>query len=223
MGAVDQDRYRSLIARAAFNAEFFRGTIQDLSAAQRVMTFVGSPRWSKLASWPCLKQNAANDGAVSAVVASIVDTTQAFWVELLIVPPFTASTLLLQFNAGGWRCYYDGTSQLLYLLTTTAVGGNARYCNSSVGSVPVRRPVHAVLGLDPVGLSGRIFLNGVPAVTAFVNNAPPVLCAAAILNVCGVGGESMRSMIARVWQGTPSNEDCQALYQQAKLLVGGEV
>jgi len=220
MGTYDQDRYRSLIARAAFDCSFYKGTIQDQSAAQRAMAFVGAPTFSRCNGLPCLKQNAAADGATSGNIAAVVDTTQPFWCEALIDPPSTGTChLIYQVNAGGFTFYWDASVPRIFLMTRTAALGNARYGFATV----VKRPQHLVVSLDPVGLTSNGWVNGVPLGMTFTNTAPPVLCAATPVVVCGAGGLNMRSLLARVWRGAPTNEECAALYGAAHVLTGGDV
>jgi len=221
--SFDKDRYVSLVSRAAFNMEAWRGTYQDQSRNQLAMAASGSPSFTMVNVLPALTQNAAGDGAWSAATASIVDTTLPFWIEALIVPPPENVYVFYQFSAGGWSCYFDSANSRIFLMTYTAVGGDARFCSSPIGSLPVGRPSHVVIGVDPVGLSGRVHVGGVPAIATFVNTAPPVVCGPATLDVCQPGGSFMRALIARAWQGTPSNEEAQTLYQAASVLCGGEV
>jgi hypothetical protein len=170
---------------------------------------------------PALASRTGNRVQTAAIVG-IVDITQPFFVELLMSPSGT-EYLLYQLNAGGMTVYYDTTVSYVQLYTYTAALGVARYITSPVGSWLARSFKHVIGYVDPVGLSGKWWMNGVPVLTSFVNTAPPVPCAATAFCLPGVVGAPTRSLIARVWQGTPSNEDCAALYGAARALTGGEV
>ena len=215
---MNWDRYNSLISRCSFNAEFFRGTWQDLSPAQRTMTAVGAPTWSMINGLPAL-QGSAGNGATTAAVASIINTTQPFWVEVCFRWPASVTFVYVMFqqSAGGWSLACNGAQLQLY--TYTAVPANARYITSPASSFRYNTQHHAIAYIDPVGLTGMFWINGVPVAATFTNTNPPVVCA----NTTFRTGTTQGTAIARVWQGTPSNEDAQACYQQAKLLVGGEV
>lgn len=220
----DKARYQSLIERATFNCEFWRGTYQDLSPSRLAMTAVGTPTWGKVNGLPCLKQRASGDRVQSGVVPSVVDTaTSSYWVES-IWSPHTAVTsyALYQFNGGGWTAYSDGANRTVAIGSLTAAGALARYCFPAAGSTPLNRPTHVVLWIDVVGLSGRAWINGIPHAVTFVNAAPPVACASTKLLVSAQGGGSLQTLLSRVWQGTPSNEDVAALYGAASVLTGGE-
>jgi len=218
----DQNRYSSLIQRAAFDASFYKGTIQDLSSAQRAMSFVGAPSWAKCNGLPILRQNAAGAGAATTgAVASVINSTQPFWVECLVSTTTTAAYVFFQQNAGGWYCFTDPLNTRFLLITVTAALGNARYLVTVSARLAANRLNHIVAALDPVSLAGYSWINGAPNPTTFANIAPPVVCAATQLQVCGAGGLAARGMIARAWQGTPTNEDATCLAAAAESLVGG--
>ena len=83
---VDQDRYRSLIARAAFNAEYWRGTAQDLSSAQRVVVINGTLRFVPYGSVVGATMRAAADYTYRDNVPALVDATASFSLETLVYP-----------------------------------------------------------------------------------------------------------------------------------------
>jgi hypothetical protein len=220
----DQDRYNSLISRASFDCSFYKGTIQDQSKSRLAMSFVGSPSWTMVNGLPALRQNAANDRASSAAVPCVVDVTIPYCAEWVLTP--TKNVLgygLYQVNGGGFVFYYDGAGATVALVSLTAASAVGRYCFTAAGTFPLFRTRHALFALDPVGLSGRAWVDGIPTAVTFVNVGAVQSCAAAALGVGGVGGPSVNSMLCRVWQGTPTNEDCVTLYQAAKTLVGGEI
>ncbi len=214
----DQQRYNSLISRCAFDMSAYTGSFQDRSPAQRTMTAVGAPTWGRVNGVPALS-GSGGIGATTGALASIINTTLPFWIEILFRWPqvggFTYQ--MFQVNAGGWSLVCNGVQLQLY--TYTAAPANARYVTSPAASFRYGYQSHAIAYIDPVGLSGAFWINGVPGVATFTNTNPPAVCA----NTAFTVGTGQGSMIARVWQGTPTNEDCVTLYQAAKTLVGGEI
>ena len=217
----DVDRYRSLISRAAFDCSFYKGTIQDLSPAQRAMSFVGAPTWGQVNGVPCLQMNGAVRVSTSAAVPRVVDTTNTFWVELL-GSHSTTDYLMYQISGGGWTVYYISATNQIVLGTYTAATANARNVNMAAMPLPGRL-FHIVGYLDPVGLGGQWWVSGMPVATVFANTGVPANCANAIFQLANVGPAIGRGMINRVWSGTPANEDVSALYGAAHVLTGGEV
>jgi hypothetical protein len=219
----DNARYNSLIARASFDCSFYKGTIQDLSPARRAMSFVGAPSWTMVNGIPALKQ-AAGGYITSVATPSVINSTLPFFVELLYQPYAPGDYPMFQVAAGGWTVYYNNPAiGQLGLFTYTAAPANGRFINAPGVAYPGQL-AHHVGYIDPVGLGGLWWKNGVPVATVFTNTNPPAVCANTAFRVCGGGAASSSiSMIARVWQGTPTNSDAQVLYQAARSLTGGEV
>ena len=227
---VDQDRYQSLIRRAAFRAEYFRGTIQDLSPAQRAMAFVGAPTWSRINGWPCLAQNAINQGSTSGAVAAFLDVTGSVWFEA-VVQPFAYGTdqnliVSQRTPAGpGFTFFWHSSIANAYarIILYDAAGASARSLNTPVLSVPVMRPSHIVLASINAGATGLGWINGIPVVVTLAGAG--VVANAGVSVIEAGGGVFTRglkgTMIARAWQGTPTNADVACLAEQAKLMIGG--
>jgi len=221
---VDNDRFQSLIRRAAFNAELWRGTVQDLSPAQRAMAFVGAPTWSRINGWPILKQNAVGDGATSGNVANIVDVTTPFWLECIFVSTAggTACYALQQglSTFGGFVWYWSvGAGNKLVLEMYDGAAGAARSIAGAGGSHMPGILRHTILAVTP--LSGSCWVNGIPSAMTIVNTRAATNCAPRAVRVMGTLGGCCQTMLARAWQGTPTNEDVACLAEQAKLMVGG--
>jgi len=223
--AYDQNRYQSLIQRAAFNAEFFRGTIQDLSSAQRAMSFVGAPTFGRVNGHPCLKQNAAGDGVTSGNVANIVDVTSPFFLEAIFgVFPGDLPCYIIQQGVatfGGFIWYWSASGRLYQLEIYDAAAGAARTLSTPVDSQPARTLRHALFAVSP--LSALTWINGIPVTPLVTNTRVPTNCAPRPLRVLATLGGGCQAMIARVWQGTPTNEQVNDLYQAARELTSGEV
>lgn len=222
----DSARAASLIARAAFNAEFFRGTIQDLSSAKRAMSFVGAPTWSRINGRPCLKQNAAGDGTTSGVVDNIVDVTAPFWVEALFTTtnPGAACYVLQQgaVAAGGFIFYWSlGAGTLFRVELYDGAAGGARSVNTPAASGPYNTTRHVIIGIEP--LVGSCWINGVPGTPLVVNTRAATNCAPRAVRMMGTVGGGCQAGFIRCTQGTPSQEDATCLYQQARILTGGDV
>ena len=224
---ADQDRYRSLIARAAFNAEFFRGTIQDLSAAQRAMTFVGAPSFGMINGLPCLKQNAAGDYTTSAAIPAVLDVTASWSIEALFSPgPGTIATILQQVgaaNAGGfsfqWRNTGGDVDVILVYLFDLAAGPRLLYSNNGVFTRYSTR--HAIISGINGGASGKMWLNGVPIVCNLFGAAAPANIAVNRALTTLVGPVITTASLIRVFPFALTNADATCLAEQAKLLVGG--
>lgn len=217
----DVDRYNSLIARCAFDMSAYKGTYQDLSRNARAMVFTGAPTWTQINGLPALHMNGAVRVQTSGAVASIVDTTAPFFLEMLLSHS-TTDYVMYQVSGGGWTVYYISGSNQMILGTYTAATGNAR--NASMISMPPPGTLTHVIGyLDPVGLTGQWWVRGVPVTTTFNNVAAPANCANAVFQLANIGTAIGRGMINRVWQGTPTNEDVAALHGAARVLTGGMV
>jgi len=220
---VDQDRYRSLIARAAFNAEFFRGTISDLSSAQRAMTFVGSPTWGRLNGFPILKKNAAADGTTSAAVAPVLDVTGSITFEGLFVADDVFMPVMFRQVGGTGGVSFGNLSGVnrgeVYLLD--AAGAGARFVMTAIGALPAHRPRHLIISSIDGGTSGLVWINGVPSTCtlalAGVAASPPV----SVVTTLGAVSAAGQAMISRCWPFLFTNEDAVCIAEQAKLLVGG--
>jgi len=224
----DSDRARSLIARAAFNAEFFRGTISDLSNAQRAMTFVGAPTWGMINGKPALRQNTAADLVNSAAVPAIVDVTADFSLEFVIEPHrFGDDTpdIIRQTNNGGFYCFWHGfpAVQRFYLRLQTNAGATAREIITPVASATMNAAQHVIITSQAGGTSGSSWKNGIPQVATLAGAGVAANCPATILTAFGYPTNATRYtyLLERVYPFALTNADASCLAEQAKLLVGG--
>ena len=225
---LDQVRYSRLIASAAFDASFYKGTWQDLSRNGLAMTPVGNPSWARCNGRPCLKQNAAADCVTSAAVPMAVDVLGDFSLEVT----FSLSTgglwanLLTQGGVGGgFTAYWVSATQQVLLYLFTAAGAYAEQINTPVGSILPSRRYHLLMQSLAAGTNGRVTINGV--------HVAPVLMLAGVvaagvnsaITTAGNSDAGCRQNVStsRLWQGTMTNEDAQVLYQAARELTGGEV
>lgn len=218
--AVDQDRLARLLASAAFDARYYEGHIQDRSRNQRPMTFVGAPTWGRINGWPCLKQNAAGEGATSDVVAPVLDTTQAVSFEIVMEQWVAGYTVAVRQRPGngGWSFDYDQPNNRLAVSLYDAAGVLAR------GAFPVglggRRPTSYIVSFAAGGLTPAAWFNGIPVAGAAFGAGVPAIGANAVCAI-GLTAGINRFMIIRCWQGALTSEDCSCLAEQAKLLIGG--
>jgi hypothetical protein len=219
--AVDWDRYNRLRESASFNCEFFRGHIQDCSKSRLAMSFVGAPSWTMVNGLPALRQNANGDRAESAAVAALVDVTGPFFVELLTrVDVPGVNYTMRQIVNGGFTTYRDTSPQVRLLLYTNA-GAIARHIIvGAVGANPDRVLQHIIVGASGGGTVGIGWTNGVPTAISYAGAGVAASSAAAVVSACGGNTGRNTTLIARVWQGTPTNEDATCLYQAAKSLIG---
>lgn len=224
MSNWDKARYADLISRCAFDMSAYKGTFQDLGPRRLAMTAVGTPGWTSVNGLPALSHTANTQGCRSAAVAAVVDCLGAFFVELLFredLYSVSSGQWLVQYNAGGWDISPDEGNTRIAMRLYTNAGALARTMNTAVGSVAIRRVTHAILALSNSGLAGAAWINGVPTSVAFINTgAPAAVAGVATFTCCGNWLERNTNMIARVWQGTPSNADAACLFGAARSLVG---
>jgi len=226
---MNWDRYNSLISRCSFNAEFFRGTWQDLSPAQRTMTPVGSPSFGKLAGWPCLKQNAAADGTTSAVVPAVVDLAGSWSAEAILIPgPGTTLNIITQLgagNAGGFQIQWRNTGGDVNLLAVYQydIAGVVRLFYTNIGAFVRYTPGHLLFSSINNGASAKFWINGIPAVANAFGAGVPANIGANRSIVVGTGAAIASFLFVRLLPFAFTNEDATACYQQAHILTSGEV
>lgn len=215
----DQERYRSLIARASLDYSFYKGTYQDLSSARRATTLTGCT-WTRCNNCAWLAQRADGDGTSTAAVAAVADMTGAFWIELLFNPhvlaaPSTNHLLNQSDMTGGFQFMWDinNTNLILYLM---AGGIGVRSIATPVGSVIGNKPMHAVVASVAGGTAGSTWINGIPVVATLglAGVAANIGAPTAIISGPASAGQSDRSII-RTWAGTVGNEDVTCLYRAA--------
>jgi len=233
--AFDQNRYFSLIQRAAFDASFYKGTIQDLSSAQRAMSFVGAPTWARVNGRPCLSLRGGAYVRTTVAVAPVIpDLTAQVAYEALFVMPSATGLIDYLFHqqgaapGGGVSLgVFDTTlaNQNIYMHGIPAGGGNGRYLAVAAGSCPNGRMAHVVQTAENTFTSGRAWVNGIARTVTLSDFNPPAVSLVATIRAGGYGFLVPHGvMIVRVWQGvTFTNEDAQVLYQAARELTSGEV
>jgi len=225
--AFDQNRYFSLIQRAAFDASFYKGTIQDLSSAQRAMSFVGAPTFGRVNGHPCLKQNATGEGCTSGAVLGVVDMAASWTIE----------TLHRQDVGDSWLCRWAGPASAGgFLQSNFAAGGRILVYEYDAAGVPQRQLFSPAGGVTPpnktlhtltssiaAGTSGRMWFNGIPQVVTLIGAGVPVNPVASPVGfgMSGGAGGLATEMILRVYPFALTNEDATCLAEAAKELVGG--
>jgi hypothetical protein len=221
----DNARYQSLIERASFRFEPFRGTIQDLSSAQRTMSFVGSPSFCLVNGLPALRQNAAGDGATSGAVAAAVDVTGSYSIEILGghmidgIPIFGQGAS----NAGGFAFYYSGsvlTYKCVVEMYSSAGPGVMRNGQSNVNTYPMRRTIHTLISVSGGGATGTLAINGVPS--TFTMGGAGVVTNIAANRAITFWANTGRTgtTILRLYPFALTNSDATCLYGAARSLVG---
>lgn len=227
---VDTARYNSLISRAAFNMEAWRGTYQDLSANRLAMTAVGTPTWGVVNGLPCLKQGTVGDGATSATVQRIVDVTGSFTVEWLFSAQYVDGNdnfIIRQGTGGGGFGIYvatPGAGQFRAVLVIyDAAAAAARYVYYNPG-LPLFWQYHMIYNPRTGGTSGATWINGTPVTTTLAGAGVSANIAVDRVVTVGVGAGGLKEFsIMRVFPFSLGNEDVTVLYEQAKILTGGEV
>lgn len=228
----DEARFHALRESAVFNAEYYRGHIQDQSKTALAMSYAGAPRFTRIGNVQGLAQNGINQGTRSGAVSALLDVTGNIWFEALLRPDMYGTdrnTIWDQstVGAGGCRLFWHSLvgSSYVRLDLFTAAGAVARTINASVGSFPVCAMRHCVVASSGGGTGGAIWIDGIPAATTLAGAgvaSNPV--AASVIEAAGSGGYSRgtkTTVLVRVWQGTPTNEDAATLYAAARSLVSG--
>jgi len=212
--------YRELCDQAVVSFDLWTGSIQSTGTAAMTMAVSGTPRFGKIGNKQYLMTFTNADKIVSnAAIAPVVNSTTAFWIEAWLCSGAT-DYFVYQVNAGGFGAYYDVGNRIFNLITFTAIGGAARTINTAVGSSPYsRNQYHAVGYIDPVGLTGQWWVDGVPYATTFTNTNPPVLGGNAVLNVGGNAGPGVNTAALRVWQGAPLADEVSLLYGNYQSLT----
>lgn len=224
----DQDRYQSLIKSAAFDCSFYKGTIQDLSKAQRPMTFAGTPTWGRIGCLPALKQNSTGDAATSGNVAPLVDVTGTFTVEAIVLGLLDGTDqLLLNWGvggAGGFVFMRQSTFTRVNITLFTIAGAVARELSSPVGSVPMLKPMHCLMTSVTGGTAGLFWINGQPAAVTLAGAGLAANYVGTRPILAGGGNAGLQiTALVRGWLGALSNDDVDALHGAAHELTGGLV
>ncbi len=219
----DQQRYNSLISRCAFDMSAYTGSFQDRSPAQRTMTAVGAPTWTRVNGLPCLR-SPEGTGITSGNVSAPVSMTASCAFEFVLRPDVAASFIgILRHNvaAGGWLVAWNiAGTQLLTLWGYNAGGATATSLTSSA-AVARGRTIHGVISVQG-GVPNALWINGIPGASAVVVGAHvdggllPVVAARAY-------GGAVSTMLIRAYPFALTNEEVQTLYQAAHVLTGGEV
>lgn len=212
----DRDRYDDLVKRAAFNAEYWRGTIQDQSPARRPMTYTGSPKWCRVGSLVALEKRAAADGTTSAVIPPILDVTGAVTFEALFDHATFPPNFLRQISGTGGFTFGNATGVdrvEAYLLDNAGAG--ARLVTVATSSVQRFRPSHVLLTSVNGGTAGVAWINGVPSAVVLALAGVAANGAAAALTTFSVANTG-RVAITRCWQGALSSADATVLWEAAR-------
>lgn len=223
--AFDVNRYNSLISRCSFNMEAFRGTFQDLSPAQRTMTAVGTPGWSKIAGLPCLKQNAVADGATSGNTDSPVDVTGTFTVEAIIAGNTSGTDFILRSTGAGNFGGFVASRQTERMAITlyTAAGAGAREVVTPAASVPLGYARHILLASVAGGTAGLGWVNSIPVAVTLLGAGLAANHAGARPIIVNGNAGLQSLLLIRCWQGAITQEDVAALYGAAHVLTGGDI
>lgn len=223
----DVDAYSALVQRASFRFEGWKGTIQDQSTAQRAMSYVGSPRFQRVGNVVGLVQNAVADGITSGNVASVVDVTAAFTLEIYGIGYVTGTDFVIgqlgAGNAGGFICYRQGpANNRITCELYTIAGASARTLASPIGSTILGSLFHCVLSSSAGGTAGAVWLGGIPSVVTLAgagvaaNHAGtrPIIAA-------GGNGGIQGSFIIRAYPFALDNSQAACLAAGAANLVSG--
>jgi len=202
----DSDRARALIARAAFNAELWRGTVQDLSSVQRAMVINGTLRFVPYGSVVGVTMRTAADYAYRDNVPALVDATASFSLETLVYPCNGIAERMmyhLGVGASGAWAWLTAPPAGPWIIFWDAVGAFARSIQLPAGSLPLNKLTHLLI---------------VPSAGATAGKA------LRFYSIGSAGGGGLLGIVInRIYPFTLGNEDAQVLYQQAKILTGGAV
>jgi len=215
--------YQELIDACTINYELFRGDISNRGTTNMGASIVaGAPQFQRRGNSVNLVTTSRTvaQGFSGALSTRIVDVTTQFVVEFAVTFGVLSSYVLYQVQGGGLgggvSVYFNGGANI-YLFTFTAAAGNARLVNCVVPN-PLAFTHHYVMWLDPVGLTGQIWVDNIPVVTTFTNTNPPVN---------GVSGLYVMSATAaiqslnhvRAWQGALDAAEVATLYNAYSTLT----
>jgi hypothetical protein len=229
--SYDKDRYIAVREACVFCAEYWRGTIADVTHPARVMTFVGTPTFALMNGLPVLRNNTAGDGTASAVEARIVDVTGAFSVEWCGTPTMGGpggAVLIQQAGpvSGGFSFDWDPMDERFFLWMLDNVGAIARSVSTPVGSAVVGLATHGIITSSAGGTAGTAAIRGVPVAVTLAGagvvancNANTVVSAARTPPASGI----VTSLLVRAAAVSWGREDQTALYGAASVLTGSEV
>ena len=222
--AFDQQRYSRLIASAAFNAEFFRGTIQDQSSRGLAMTFAGAPTWTRVNGKPAISQagSSANYVLSTAAVASLVDLTGTFSLELLFCASAIERDRPIQqidgTNTGIIAQRESASTSYVYLYSGGAV---VRSIGTPAGATAASLIHHLVFTSVAGGTSGYVWHRGIPLAAALSGAGAAANPAASVVRL-GLGASRLgRTLVVRLWQQAFGNPDANCLAEAAREMVGG--
>lgn len=226
----DQDRYNSLISRAAFDCSFYKGTIQDQSPARRAMIFVGSPSFCLINGLPALRQNAAGSGAQSAAIPQILDLSGTVSIEAVYRPIL---------RAGGYHpliAQSSGAAADGFMFEDDPVTGDAYFLLFNGGAIarqirattPVTRGFlsHAIITSGNGAATGSAWVGGIPTSVVLGGAGAAVNTAGAVVAVAGAptvwsGSNGLQdTVLIRAYPFALTNSDAACLYGAAKSLIG---
>jgi hypothetical protein len=192
------------------------------------MTAVGAPTWSMINGLPALRQNAYGDGCTSGAVLNVVNMAGSWTIET-VHRQDTGDSWFSRWtgpaSAGGFHLFNFSAGTRIGLYEFDAAGAVQRQIFSPAGSiVPAARTVHYLVSSVTAGTSGRTWINGVPVVATLAGAGVPVNPVASAVGFGMAGGVGFATaVLMRIYPFALTNEDASCLYQQAKILTGGDV
>ena len=205
--------YSQLVSQARVNLELFREDIQNRGTVNigTMLPRSSSSRLCRTGSSAGVYPGIVGGGIqTSGAVASVVDTTAPFSVELALRVSADSYYPIYQANAGGWTVVITAGGTI-GLNTYTAALATARRISAVVGSsANAGLMPHAVLVLGSA--SGQCYLDGSPITTVFTAGTA-VLCAPTLFLVPNVSGRDVIERV-RVWEGELDAAESKELYRQ---------
>jgi len=213
----DVDQYQSIVGRATFNCEFWRGTIQDLSYNRLTMTSTG-----RLTRYGSYQKFSGGQAASTTNPGSLVDLTGTFSVELLSQPPTSVigSATFQQTSAVGGFYFYNHSIGWYGLYLLNAAGALAVTLTTNAGTLEWGKKKHIILTSVSGGASGLGWINGQPVAVTRTLLAGP---AANVVTAQVVHTESVTAWnsISRAYPLAMNNDDAGVLYAAAQNLCSG--
>ena len=221
----DVARYNDLIARATFDASFYKGTWQDVGRNRFAMQPNNSPGWTQMNGLPMMSMPATNNYPYSVLQApQFVDVTGTFFVEWLCCHRRGTGyhRPISHFDAdGGFASGTYMTNGYVGLQLFRAGGAWAVELYTANSVAKYNQPIHVIIESTNAGASGKCWVRGLPVALNRASAGPAVNSAAAYIRSGSTDGSAVGDvMLSRVWTGACSNADATCLYGSAKSLVG---
>jgi len=223
--SFDTTKYNNLIARAAFDASFNKGTWQDLSRNKTATITNGPLMWSPISGQPALSMP-VGIGVASTAVPAILDVTQSCAIEVLLsrISSISVGYNIRQCNVGPIRGFVSYNSGVSFVFAFYDAAG--LYRSYTIAALQSSALYHIVLSCNNVAVTGSGWSNGIPiSVTVASAGVIPVnIVGSAIIDLIAFAAtQPFRFGLVRLFPFALTNDDATCLYQASRTLTNGDV